>query len=595
MESSRELGRVVRFGAFEVDLQAGELRKNGVRLRLPAQPFQVLAFLLECPGKVVTREELCTRIWPADTFVDFDHSLGTAINKIREALCDTAQNPRFIETVPRRGYRFIAPLSEVPVPSATRNKFALLDRKSRVAVALAVVAVAFVAVLLGFNVGGLRRRVFGTSASSRIHSLAVLPLKNLSGDPSQDYFADGMTEQLTTDLGEISALRVISRTSAMQYQGSHRTLPDIARDLHVDAIVEGSVERSGDEIRITAQLIDAATDRHLWAKSYERNLRDVLALQDEVAQAIANEVRIKLTSQEQIQLTSAHPVNPQAHEAYLRGLYELHGMTAETTDTLRSQSLEKAVGYFQQALTADPNDAMAYSGLADAYSGLSTHYKAPLDVMPKAKQAAEKAIELDDGLADAHASLGYVLLTYDWEWARAEHEFRRALQLNASLARAHAGYAEYLLFVARRTDEAVQELERAYSLDPLLPLSHGDSAWLLFLAKRYSQSIEASQRVGHDEHILALSYAELGRSQEAIAAADRASKTTQNPVILSQVAAAYALAGAKDKSRAMLPGIESQARQRYVCGFNVACIYSVLGDKEKALAWLGKAYVARSD
>jgi len=438
-------------------------------------------------------------------------------------------------------------------------------------------------------------RFRGVTTSRRIESLAVLPLKNLSGDAAQDYFADGMTEQLTTDLGQISALRVISRTSAMRYKGPDKSVPEIARELHVDAVVEGSVERSGDQVRITAQLIDAPNDKHLWAKSYERDLRDVLTLQDEVAQAIANEVKITLTPQEQSRLSSARPVNPRANEAYLRGMYELHGMTAETTETLKSQSLAKAVAYFQQALTNDPNEALAYSGLADAYSNLSTLYRAPLEVMPKAKAAAIKAIELDDTLAEAHASLGYVEFTFDWDWPRAEREFRRALELNPSSARAHAGYAEYLLFVARRTDDALQELEHAYALDPLLPLAHGDLGWMLFLARRYTQSIDASQIVGHDDHILALSYAELGRPQEALAAADRAVKSSQSPVTLSKVAAAYALAGNKEKARAMLPGIEGQARQRYVCGFNVACIYSVLGDKERALAWLAKAYRERSD
>jgi len=452
-----------------------------------------------------------------------------------------------------------------------------------------------IAALAAGVVGRFAYRLRGGATPHHIESLAVLPLKNLSGDAAQDYFADGMTEQLTTDLGQISALRVISRTSAMRYKGPDKSVPEIGRELHVDAVVEGSVERSGDQVRITAQLIDAPNDKHLWAKSYERDLRDVLTLQDEVAQAIANEVKITLTPQEQSRLSSARPVNPRANEAYLRGMYELHGMTAETTETLKSQSLAKAVAYFQQALIDDPNNALAYSGLADAYSNLSSDYRAPLEVMPKAKAAADRAITLDDTLAEAHASLGYVALTFDWDWARAEREFRRALELNPSSARAHAGYAEYLLFVARRTDDALQELERAYALDPLLPSAHGDLGWMLFLARRYTQSIEASHRVGHDDNVLALSYAELGRSQEALAAADRALKSTQSPVILSQVAAAYALAGNKEKARAMLPGIEGQARQRYVCRFNVACIYSVLGDKERALAWLAKAYRERSD
>jgi TolB-like protein len=440
-----------------------------------------------------------------------------------------------------------------------------------------------------------RARVPAADLRPAFRSIAVLPLVNFSGDQAQEYFADGMTEQLTTDLGQISALRVISRTSAMHYKKTDKTIPEIARELHVDAVVEGSVERSGDLVRITAQLIEATSDRHLWARSYDRDLRSVLTLQDEVAQDIAREVRAKLNPQEQIRLTNARPVNAEAHEAYLRGLYELHGMTAEATETLKSQSIEKAIGYFQQALTHDPNDALTYSGLADAYTDLSTDYRAPLEVMPKAKAAALKAIELDDTVAEAHASLGYVALDFDWDWTSAEHEFRRALELNPSLARAHAGYAEYLLFKAGRSDEAMQELQRAYALDPLLPAGHGNLAWFLFLARRYKESIEAAQRVGHDDNVLALSYAELGQRHEALAAADRARSYTGIPATLSQIAAAYALAGRSDKARAMLPGIESQARERYVCGFNVACIYSVLGDEDQAFAWLEKAYRDRSD
>src|SRR6266404_1686033 len=396
-------------------------------------------------------------------------------------------------------------------------------------------------------VGRFAYRVRGAATPHQIESLAVLPLKNLSGDPAQDYFADGMTEQLTTDLGQISALRVISRTSAMRYKGPDKSLPD------------------------------------------------VLALQDEVAQAIANEIRIKLTPQERSLLGRARPVNAGAHEADLRGFYVLHGMTTEVAETSKVQAIEKAIGYFQRAVTLDANDALGYSGLADAYSSLSTHYRAPLEVMPKAKAAAVKAIELDDTLAEAHVSLGYVALTFDWDWVRAEHEFRRALELNPSLPRAHAFYAEYLLFRLRRIDDAMQELQRAYALDPLLPIAHGDLAWLSFLARRYEESIATAQRVGHDDHIEALSYAELGQRDLALAAADRAASSSKNPVILAQTAAAYALAGSSDKARAMLPGIEGQARNRYVCGFNVAGVYAALSDKEQAVAWLEKAYLARSD
>jgi len=440
-----------------------------------------------------------------------------------------------------------------------------------------------------------RARQPATDSRPAIRSIAVIPLANFSGDLSQEYFADGMTEELITELSKIGALKVISRTSVMQYKATKKRLPQIAQELGVDGIIEGSVEREGEQVRITVQLLDGPNDRHLWAESYRRELRGILALQSDVAQAIAQEVRVKLNPQEQIRLASARPVNAEAHEAYLRGLYELHGVTAETTDTLRSQSIERAIGLFQQALTHDPNDALAYSGLADAYYSLSTEYRAPLEVMPKAKAAAAKAIQLDDALAEAHASLGYVALFFDWDWDRAEHEFRRALELNPSLPQAHGGYAQYLLFRFGRVDEAMQELQRAYSLDPLLPSLHGDLAWHSFLARRYPESIEAAQKVGHDDHVLALSYAELGQRDLAVAAADRAMAYTHNPVTLAQIAAAYVLAGRADKARAMLPGIEAQARERYVCGFNVACIYSVLGDKEKAYAWLEKAYLARSD
>lgn len=498
----------------------------------------------------------------------------------------------------RNGHEHLKQIEEPPeaTPRQSLRGPAASTRRWRrswpvAAVGLAVLLIA----VAGLIAGKLRERILRKTLSGRIESLAVLPLENLSHDPEQEYFADGMTDALITDLAKIHALRVISRNSIMQYKGNRKPMPQIARELNVDAIVEGTVTRSGDRVRITAQLIEAPKDRHLWADTYEGDLHDILSLQDQVAKAIAREVRITLTPDEQTRLSSARPVNPAANEAYLRGLYELHGMTAEPTETLQSQSIEKAIGYFEQALAYDPNDALAYSGLADAYFDLSTDYRAPLEVMPKAKAAALKALALDDSLAEAHASLGYVEFSFEWDWSRAEREFRRALELNPSLPRAHAGYAEYLLFVDHQTDEGLQELHRAYALDPLLPMSHGDLAWFLFLVRRYTESIEATRKISHDDHIQALSYAELGQPEQALVAADRAVKSTQNPVILSEIAAAYALAGRKEKARAMIEGIEGQARKRYVCGFNVACLYSVLGDKEQAFAWLERAYRDRSD
>ena len=586
---------LLRFGPFRLDLQACELRKGETLLHLAPQPCKVLALLASRPHKVFTRQEIQQEIWHGETFVDFEQGLNVAVRQIRAALCDDAETSRYIETLPRRGYRFVAEVDGQPAAVASAPLAppeALRPSSFRRPLALAVsLALVVVAAVLVWRMGRIPRR----TPLTHIQSLAVLPLENLSHDPEQEYFADGMTDELITDLAKIHALRVISRNSMMQYKGKHKPTPQIARELNVDALVEGTVMRSGDRVRITAQLIEAPNDRHLWAETYEGDLRNILALQGEVAAAIAKEVKLKLSAQEEIHLANARPVNPEAHEAYLRGQYRLHGMAAEATDTLKSQSIEKAIDYFQQALNRDPNDALAYSGLADAYSDLSTQYRAPLEVMPKAKAAAIRAIELDDTLAEAHVSLGYVALTFDWDWVRAEHEFRRALELNPSLPRAHAGYAEYLLFKLGRADEAIQELQRAYAVDPLLPIAHGDLAWLSFLARRYKESIDTAERFGHDDHIQALSYAELGRRDQALAAADRAVSSTRNPVTLSKIAAAYALAGRADKARAMLPGIEGSARERYVCGFNVACVYSVLGDKDQAFAWLAKAYRDRSD
>ena len=583
--------RIVLFSGYQFDLDTCELTRHSIRVHLADQPSRVLNLLVRRPGELVTREELCREIWGQDTFVDFEHGLNNCIKQIRAALGDDSEIPRYIETMPKRGYRFLAAVEspqegieqpitnrvaaspvDAPAGAVWRNRFSF---RMFLALVAAVLVVAFGALRIS------RSKIEPT----QIKSIAVLPLANLSGDPAQDYFADGMTEELTTDLGQISALRVISRTSAIHYKGTNKTLPEIARELHVDAVVEGSVERSGERVRITAQLIEAPTDRHLWAMKYERDLRDVLSLQGDVAQAIANEVRIKLTPQEQIHLAKARPVKPEAHEAYLRGLFELRKQTGE--------GIEKAIEYFRQAVALDPNEALAYASLADAYYEQSSILRAPLEVMPKAKAAAARAIELDDDLAEAHASLGYVRLNFDWDWPGAEREFRRSLELNPNLPLAHAGYAHYLLTV-RRTEEAAQEVVRAQTIDPLVPVSKFSLQYLLFNARRYGEAIEAGRLVG-DDRILALSFAELGRPEEAVAAANRAVKSARSPVFLAQIASAYAMAGKKDTARTMLSAIEAQARQRYICGFNVACVYAPLGDNERAFAWLEKAYLARSD
>ncbi len=362
MGDKTSLRQSIRFAAFEVDPRAGELRKLGVKLKLQEQPFQVLAMLLEHPGEVVTREELQQRIWPADTLVDFENGLNKAINKLREALGDSAENPRFVETLPRHGYRFIASIDRVVEQRGhlAKDGHVSVPPHSRRWLAAVGGAAILGSLIFSLNMAGLRERLFGNTAARPIQSLAVLPLVNLSGDPSQEYFADGMTEALITELGKLGAFRVISRTSAMHYKGSKKLLPEIARELNVDAIVEAAVLRSENRVRITTKLIRVVPEKQLWAESYERDLRDTLLLQGDIARAIAREVHFRLSPESQIRLASRRQVNPEAYDAYLKGRYEASKWTAE--------GRRKSIEYFAQSIQKDPAYAEAWAGLANVYA-----------------------------------------------------------------------------------------------------------------------------------------------------------------------------------------------------------------------------------
>jgi TolB-like protein/DNA-binding winged helix-turn-helix (wHTH) protein len=406
MQENHQLRGRYRFGVFELDLRAGELRKHGLRVRLQEQPFQVLAALLEHPGEVVTREEIQKKLWPADTFVDFDHGLNKTINKIREALGDSAESPRFVETVARRGYRFLAEVKVVDAAPVRSSELATQPEPSAetrerpdpavkpttpkpVPPSLTLKISAFIVLLVMASLATWKLYSW-KRPSTIIRSLAVLPLESLSSDASQDYFADGMTDELISDLGQISALRVISRTSVMGYKHARKPLPQIARELNVDAVVEGTVLRSGDRVRITAQLIEGSTDKHLWSQSYEGELRETLALQSKVARAIADQIRINLNPREQAALKNARVVNPQAYESYLKGRYFWNKRTAD--------GLKVALAYFNQAIEQDPKYAQSYSGLADTYALLGDWQYAvmtPKEAFPKAKAAASKALEFD--------------------------------------------------------------------------------------------------------------------------------------------------------------------------------------------------------
>ena len=616
-----------RFGVFELDPAAGELRKRGLRVRLQDQPFRVLLLLVQHPGEVVTREQLQSTLWPADTFVDFDHGLNKAISKIREALNDSAESPRFVETVARRGYRFLAevksesnadlPSSATPLPADTRDTStgvttapetveapALANsssvrtsrdasqnsRTQRVLRFAALVLVLALAIVIMWK---LHTR--GT-VPHPIQSLAVLPLESLSNDASQDYFADGMTDQLISDLGQISALRVISRTSVMGYKHVRKPLPQIAKELGVDAVVEGTVLRSGDNVRITAQLIDAASDKHLWSQSYEGEFRDALNLQNKVASAIADQIRVNLNAQEKTALNSARVVDPGAYESYLKGRFFWNKRTAS--------GLNVALAYFNQAIEDDPKYAEAYSGLADTYALLGDWQYAVMpakEALPKAKTAAMKAIELNEALGEAHNSLAFVLDGYDWDFEAGGREFRRAIELNPGYATAHHWYAWHLSLLGQH-EEAIAEMRKAASLDPLSLMINTDLAELLLLAHRYDESIQQSRKaIEMDPNFalarnqLAQAYLAKNRVDEAVAESRKAVDLSggDNPICVANLARAYAASGKKDEAEKLLAQLMKQSSATSSHATEIAMVYASLGQNDEAMKWLQKGYDER--
>ena len=608
---------VVRFGTYEVSLQSGEVRKSGLRIRVQQQPMKLLEILLERPGEVVSREELRGRVWTNESFGDFDQALNIAIAKLRSALEDSAENPRFIETLPKRGYRFIADVSVVdadPHPKKPASSAGELpgsqeektgpgheiqgDGLTTVPVApkrrLRPTRRVIVALALVLSLSILAAWLFRSRgrAPMGIRSLAVLPLENLSGDASQGYFADGMTDELITDLSQISALRVISRTSVMVYKGARKPLPQIARELNVDAVVEGTVLRSGDQVRITAQLIEASTDKHLWSQSYEGELRDTLALQNRVARAIADQIRINLTPQEQAALKNVKVVNPEAYESYLKGRYFWNKRTAD--------GLKVALAYFNQAIEEDPKYAQAYSGLADTYALLGDWQYAvmtPKEAFPKAKAAAIKALELDSTLGEAHNSLAFILDGFDWDLDSAGKEFRRAIELNPGYATAHHWYAWHLSLLGRY-DEAIAEMRKAENLDPLSLIINADLAELLVLAHSYDESIRQSRKTIEMDPNFALAHNQLAQAylqkhmyDEAVAELQKAVQLSGGSPTSANLACAYALSNKRNEAVRILNDLKTRSTRN---ASEIALMYvSVLGDTDQAMNWLEKGYEER--
>jgi TolB-like protein/DNA-binding winged helix-turn-helix (wHTH) protein len=586
--------RILKFTVFEVDLAAGELRKSGMRQKIAGQPFEVLGVLLERPGEIVTREELQQRIWPKDTFVDYDLALRKAITRLREVLGDSAENPRFIETVPRKGYRFIAPLktngAAGPLTELSANKTPPSRRNVRIGIVIGIVLVIGAAALslaaLGFVPSDSWHRLFGKATTPQIRSIAVLPLQNLSADPAQEYFSDGLTDALITDLAQLGSVKVISRTSSMQYKQTKRSLPEIAHELNVDGIIEGAVQRSGDRVRITAQLVHGPSDKHLWAGSYERDMRDIFALERDVTEEITRQVRAKLRTPNNT-LTRL-PVSPKALDLYLQGNYYL--VTGERH--LDDEEKRKAGDYFQQAIDLEPNFAPAYIGLANAHSLLALGSR---EDAATRRAAGEKAFALDASSSDALVVLGDIRWM-DFDWAGAEQEYRQALALNPNSAAAHEGLG-YLVGAMGRLDEGLREAQLAQELDP--NEDHLDI--ILEWRGDYDRAIELDQKLAQIHPYDAILRAELyrcylakGAHPQAIEELVRAVNLVGRSDIGSNLWHAFTTSGYRGAMKEWAKALEQMytAKQGFWPEY-LGAAYAAIGDKDRAFYWLNQAYEHR--
>jgi TolB-like protein/DNA-binding winged helix-turn-helix (wHTH) protein/Flp pilus assembly protein TadD len=624
----------IEFGRFRLLPHRRELRADGVAVELGGRAFDVLMVLTEARGALVTKDEILSRVWP-DTVVE-ENNLVVQISALRKAL---GEDRDFIRTVSGRGYRFVAeistsmaaseaetrvergaaaeaaqsaPSSGFPTPvSGLIGRGTELEKVSDLPAGVVDLIDASTAPRrpprpLGWRLfaSGLARLLVAwfsrilyprNQASPKIRSIAVLPLESLSSDPSQDYFADGMTDELITALGQISALRVISRTSIMTYKGVRKLLPEIARELNVEAVVEGTVLRFGDRVRITAQLIGLPVERHLWAQSFEGDLRDTLALQNSVACAIAEQIRATVTQQEQAALQNSKPLNPVAYEAYLKGRYFMNKRTGD--------GLKKAIEYFSHAIERDPTYAAAYSGLADAYA-LSGDWKygvlSPQDAFSKAKAAATKALALDDNLAEAHASLAFALDLYGWDWETAETEYKLAIKLDPGYATAHQWYSWHLMMMGRNS-EGILELTKAESLDPLSLIIIADMADALCVARLYDEAVQKSKKTLEMDPNFAIGHYELGQALEQKHMHDEAISEFQRAIELSghsgafdsNLGYAYAVSGRKEEAIKIVNDLEARHDQNPSADADIALIYVGLGDRDQAMISLNKACEAR--
>lgn len=601
---SEQIKHFYEFGPFRLDPLKRRLMRDEEPLRLTPKAFDLLVVLVEAGGRTMEKDELLEKVWPG-TVVE-ENNLNQNITALRKSLGDSRQDSQYIATIPGLGYRFVAdvrkvevgadvpPIRETVPPSEMRAE-ATVGKPTGTRIFRYALLILAPLVLVALVYAWYTKETPKPTVTAS--SIMVLPLENLSGDPEQEYFADGMTDALIGDLAKIGGLHVISRTSSMHYKGTKKSLPEIAREINVDVIVEGTVQRSGDRVVIRAQLIHAATDRHLWVETYERGMRDVLDLQSEIAQAIAREVHIKMTPAEQARLTSTHPVRPRAFDDYLQGRYLYWNRRT-------GENLNKAIQHFQNAINEDANFAQAYVGLADCYNAIGAVQVAampPLEARSLAAKAATKALELDPNLAEAYGALGYVK-HFNWEWSAAEQDIKRAIELNQNYANAHNFYASFLMSRGQ-IEQSIASSNRARELDPFSLSISAQRGFLLENARRYDEAIEQLRAViamdpNHYQAywILGHTYAANKQFAEAIAASQKAVELSERtPGALGILALAYGLGGQKAEAQKIVDELLQLNNTRYVTPAALVNGYIGLGDKEQAFVWLEKAYAEKSN
>jgi TolB-like protein/DNA-binding winged helix-turn-helix (wHTH) protein/Tfp pilus assembly protein PilF len=593
MGTSLKAKHIYEFGAYRLDSEEKVLVCQGQAVPIAPKDIETLIVLVERAGHIVGKDELLEKVWPG-VFIE-ENNLARRIFNLRQVLGEGPDGRKYIETVPKRGYRFVGSVRErgegadslasATATSDSHQHTARADRWRR-AWAWALAAVLLVAASL-FAQHFWRAR----NTSPQRLMLAVLPFENLSGDANEDYFADGLTEEMIVQLGQVqpTKLGVIARTSTVRYKHTNESIAQIGQELGVGYVLEGSVRRGGGRVRITAKLIQAAQQTHVWAETYERSLDDVLGIQREIAERITHSLSIEL-----LPTGSPEPVhvNLKSYDKYLLGLHELEQGTKE--------SVTKAIQYFEDGIAEDPKNARLYSALSGAYDAATTYYNSPAEVMPKAKDAALRAVELDPNLASAHVKLGYVHLFFDWDWPAAEKEYRRALEINPSSPEAQLGYANYLGTLGR-FDEALSRVEQAYLYDPLAVESRNEALWIYYFSGRMPETIEQCRKTielepaaGTAYIVLTMAYAQMGKRAETLRVAEDATRIANYPSGNATTASALAQVGEKIKAKQVLDRALEQAKREYVCRFIVATAYTELGDNEKALESLQQAFLQRS-